>query len=114
LRIQDAPEELMASIPEDPRDQLLFFVDNPIVAGEPGGKALVANFTALVNGLLGGSSAKAGLFGGDPIAASAPVEGGPADDTGRSDHGNGGSHGGEGITLALGLLGGIARGDLDI
>lgn len=108
----------MASIPEDPRDQLLFFIDNPLVAGRPGGEAIIDRYKALLDALLGGddggSSTKAALFGDNPLAASAPVEGAPADDTGHGDHGNGGSDDGEGITLALGLLGGFAKGEIDI
>jgi hypothetical protein len=107
----------MASIPENPRDQLLFFIDNPLVAGQPGGQGIIDKYKALLDALLGGddggSSAKAALFGDDPFAASAPVEGVPADDTGHSDGGGSGDDGG-GFTLALGLLGGFAKGEIDI
>lgn len=105
----------MASIPDNPRDQLLFFIDNPIVAGEPGGKAIVDGYRALIDGLLGGgdgSSASAALFGDAPFAAAPPPETAPSRDAGHSK--GGGGHDTGGVTLALGLLGGIANGDLDI
>jgi hypothetical protein len=106
----------MASIPEDPRDQLLFFIDNPLVAGEPGGNAIIDAYGTLLDALLGGEgggpSATAALFGDVSFAASAPVETVPADQAG---HGKGGSgDDGAGVTLALGLLSGFAKGEIDI
>ena len=43
----------MTSIPDSPKDQFLFFIDNPLVAAEPGGEALIAAFRALVRFALG-------------------------------------------------------------
>ena len=110
----------MTSIPESPKDQFLFFIDNPIVAGEPGGHALIKGFLELVTPLIGGhsaaSSAMAALFDDDLFAAAAPVEGAPVDESGG--HGGGG-HGhddsGAALELAFGLLGGFAKGgELDL
>ena len=109
----------MTSIPDNPKDQFLFFIDNPIVAGEPGGKALIEGF-ALMSPLIGGggqggaSSAMAALFDSDPSFAAAPAEGAPAGDSGGKGGGHHGDDVGAGVSLALGLLGGLARGDLDI
>lgn len=110
----------MASIPEDPTEQFLFFIDNPIVAGEPGGHALITEFLQLVVPLISepstASSAMAALFDDDPFAAAAPVEGAPAGDShGDKGGGNGGDDAGAALDLALGLLGGFARGgELDL
>jgi hypothetical protein len=106
----------MTSIPDNPKDQFLFFIDNPIVAGEPGGKALIEGFLALVAPVVGGgsaSSAMAALFDSESSFASAPVEGQPAGDTDRGG-GHGGGDAGAGFGLALGLLGAFAKADLDI
>jgi hypothetical protein len=112
------PEAWMTSIPETPKDQFLFFVDNPLVAAEPGGEALIAAFRALLDSLLdgdvgNGASAMAALFDAGLSSASAPIEGEPADGAGTG----GGHHGddaGAAVGLVLGLLGALARGDLDI
>ena len=58
----------MASIPESPKDQFLFFVDNPIVAGEPGGKAIIKGFLALVAPVVGGDSAASSAMAFKPSA----------------------------------------------
>ncbi len=108
----------MASIPENPKDQFLFLIDNPIVAGEPGGLALIKGFLELVIPLVSGhsvaSSAMAAMFDDDLFATAAPIEGAPAGDSG----GHGGGHGddaGAALELALGLLGGFAKGgELDL
>jgi len=110
----------MTSIPENPKHQFLFFFDNKLVAGEPGGNALIADFYGLIGpmiGLDGKSSAKADMtFAPESIA---PLD--MAADTGRGGghggkgHGSGGEgHGDTGLDAALGLLGGLARGDLEI
>ena len=104
----------MTSIPDNPKEQFLFFIDNPIVAGEPGGKALIEGFLALVAPLIGGggeaaSSAMAALFDDELFAASAPVEGAPAGDSGGKGGGHHGDDAGAALGLALGLLGGFAR-----
>ena len=108
----------MTSIPETPKDQFLFFVDNPLVAAEPGGEALIAAFRALVDSLLDGdaghgASATAALFDAGLFSASAPVEGEPAAGAGKGD-GHHGDGSGAAVGLVLGLLGGLAWGDLDI
>ena len=43
----------MTSIPDSPKHQFLFFFDNKLVAGEPGGNALVAEFYGLLGPMLG-------------------------------------------------------------
>ena len=111
-------EEPVASIPDNPKDQFLFFIDNPIVAGEPGGKALIEGFLALVAPVVGGSgdsssSAMAALFDSG-LFASAPVEGAPAGDSGGKGDEHQGNDAGVALGAVLGLLGGLARGDLDI
>lgn len=103
----------MTSIPDGPRDQLLFFFDNPLVVGEPGGKALISDFKSLVKSLLDDDGSSAGASQFAAFAASAPVEAEPSGDAGKSDA-EPGSHEGAGVTLALGLLGTFAKGDLDI
>jgi hypothetical protein len=108
----------MTSIPDTPKDQFLFFVDNTLVAAEPGGEALIAAFRALVDSLLGddagdGSSAMAALFDSELFSASAPVEGEPAGESGKGG-GNHGDDAGATVGLVLGLLGGLAMGDIDI
>ena len=107
----------MASIPENPKDQFLFFVDNPIVAGEPGGKAIIKGFLhwspPSVGGHSAASSAMAAMFDDELFSAAAPVEGEPHSGSG-GDKG-GGDDAGAGLELALGLLGGFAKGgELDL
>jgi hypothetical protein len=111
-------EAWMTSIPVTPKDQFLFFIDNPLVAAEPGGETLIAAFRALVDALLDGgagdgSSAMPGALGSGLFFASAPVEGEPAGESGKGG-GNHGDDAGAAVGLVLGLLGGLARGDLDI
>ena len=111
----------MTSIPESPKQQFLFFFDNKLVAGEPGGNALIADFYGLLGpmlGLDGKASGKADLsFAPESFAVpDLPAStGGAHRGDGGNGHGNGGEgDGGSGLDTALGLLGGLARGDLDI
>ena len=71
----------MASIPEDPADQFLFFIDNRIVAGEPGGQAIDHGIPALVVPVWASdsaaSSAMAAMFDDELFSAAAPVESEP-------------------------------------
>lgn len=110
----------MTSIPDSPLQQFLFFFDNKLLAGEPGGKALIADFHGLLGpmlGLDGTSSGKAEMTFA-PAAFVAPdgtAESGGAGGSGGKGHGRGGAgHEGSALDTALGLLGGLARGDLDI
>lgn len=104
-----AAEAFVTSIPGSPKDQLLFFIDNPIIAGEPGGQALIAAYKELISSLLGdggGASGSASPFDSDRFA-SAPAEGAS---TGYSG-GNGIHHGHDaaaGVALAYSLLGSVA------
>jgi hypothetical protein len=109
---------MMTSIPDHPKEQLLFFFDNPLLAAEPGGNKLIAAYLELVAPLIGlpghgqGSSSMAGAF--EPGAAFAPQG-----SSGDSGGGGGGHHGKDGhadpaLVTMLGLVGGLARGDLDL
>jgi hypothetical protein len=108
----------MTSFPDNPSDQLLFLIDNPLVAGQPGGKAFIEDFKALLDAVLrhddGGSSAMAALFGDDLFAASAPVEAAPAGDGGHHHGKGGGGDDGSGLAPALGLFGALVKNELDI
>lgn len=113
----------MASIPNDPKDQFFFFFDNPAVAGEPGGKALIKAFNGLMGSLLGyqpddKTTPKASLFGQEPLpfAAALGAEAGTGGDKGGKGKANGGEghHADDGIALALSLLNAFGRGELDI
>ena len=106
----------VSSIPENPKDQFAFFFDNAVVAGEPGGKALIKDLYDLLGPLVGieNASGKAGMFAPEDPFASAEMATPAADGGGKKANDHHGDRDGTGLDLALHLLGGLARGDLDI
>ena len=105
----------MTSIPDNPKQQFLFFLDNKLVEGQPGGKALIADFHELVGplfGLAGHSAGGAGPFTPDAFAVPDPAPGNGGSAGNKAGTGKG--HEAAGIELAAGLLDGLSRGDLDI
>ncbi|HET7716555.1 MAG TPA: hypothetical protein VFK86_13100 [Bauldia sp.] len=107
----------MVSIPENPKDQFLFFIDNPIVAGEPGGNALIKEFKALMASVLGSdgaSTAMAALFADDSTADSALLQSESSQARDDSHEAKGDDSASAALGLVLGLFGGLARGELDV
>ena len=109
----------MALIPDHPKEQLLFFFDNPLVAAEPGGNALIGDFLTLLAPLVGrggdgGGSSSSGPAWSDPGGSSTPPEGSSADVSGGKGGGNHGTQADAALGAIVGLVAGIARGDLDL
>ncbi len=105
----------MTSTPDNPKQQFLFFFDNKLVEGQPGGKALIAGFHELVGPLLGSAGHSAGdarLFAPDTFSAPDTTTGSGGRGGNKAEGGNG--HEAAGIELAAGLLDGFSRGDLDL
>jgi hypothetical protein len=106
----------VSSIPENPKDQFAFFFDNPVIGGEPDGKGLIKDFYDLLGSLVGikDASGKAGMFAAADPFASAEMAPPAGDGSGKGAGDHHGQHDDAGIELALHLLGGLGRGDLDI